>query len=235
MRITINLASRPYVELGSVLRKLRIAMIALAVVALGMGIWTITLDQQDKKLQARIHAVELQTAKLQSERTANEARMKLPMNAAELARSQFLNDLFARKSFSWTAVLMDLETVLPAGLQVSSIEPQVHAGGEVYIRLRVGGNRDRAVDLLRNLEKSKRFIAPRLIGESSEQTKDHGPQNPAVPVGDPNMVQFDILSGYNPLQDRRHEKAAANDEKKNAEAKAVNADIPPSGKKGGKR
>ncbi len=37
--------------------------------------------------------------------------------------------LFAEKSFSWTSVMMDLERVLPAGVQVTSIEPAIYGGG----------------------------------------------------------------------------------------------------------
>ena len=48
-----------------------------------------------------------------------------------------MNALFLRKSFSWTAVMMDLETVLPSGVQVTSIEPQIASSGDVVIRLRV--------------------------------------------------------------------------------------------------
>ena len=81
---------------------------------------------------------------------------------------QFLNALFARKSFSWTAVMMDLESVLPTGVQVTSIEPAITKEGEVNIRLRVSGDRDRAVQLVRNLETSQRFVAPRLAGAGAD-------------------------------------------------------------------
>jgi type IV pilus assembly protein PilN len=50
-----------------------------------------------------------QTRTLEMERQTNEARMHEPQNRAVLDRSQFLNTLFASKSFSWTAVMMDLE------------------------------------------------------------------------------------------------------------------------------
>ena len=98
-----------------------------------------------------------------------------------LDRSQFLNDLFARKSFSWTAVMMDLERVLPAGVQVTSIEPAITAEGDVNIRLRVSGQRDLAVDLVRNLEHSQRFLAPHLNNETS-QTKEPNGLTPVVQI-----------------------------------------------------
>jgi len=90
--------------------------------------------------------------------------------------------------------------VLPAGVQVTSIEPEPTSDGDVMIRLRVSGDRDRAVQLVRNLERSKRFLAPRLTGEAT-QAKEAGSQgnnmnaNSVAPAG----VEFEILANYNPL------------------------------------
>ena len=122
--------------------------------------------------------------------------MRQPQNMAVLERSQFLNALFAQKSFSWTAVMMDLERVLPAGVQVTSIEPATSKSGEVNIRLRVSGDRDRAVQLVRNLEKSQRFVGPRLAGEAAQAQETGRVDASPVAMG---SVEFDILSGYNPL------------------------------------
>lgn len=123
--------------------------------------------------------------------------MRQPQNMAVLERAQFLNDVFERKSFSWTAVMMDLERVLPVGVQVTAIEPVITKDGEVNIRLRVSGERDRAVQLVRNLETSQRFVAPRLINEAAQKQLQNS-RNP-MQVQMLGAVEFDILSGYNPL------------------------------------
>ncbi len=219
MRISVNLASRPFVEIRPLLARLRLLMGLLAVLALGLGLWLHSVSKRAAAAQARLDAVHAQTLALQQQRSANEARMRQPQNRDVLDRSQFLNATFARKSFSWTAVMMDLERVLPAGVQVTSIEPQVAKTGEVTIRLRVAGDRDRAVALVRNLEHSSRFLQPRLSSESTQATEGAnglaggarntapssftftsttpGGGQAAAPV--PGAVEFDILSGYNPL------------------------------------
>ena len=143
-------------------------------------------------------ALKAQTEALQNERQRNEARMQQPQNRAVLDRSQFLNALFASKSFSWTSVMMDLERVLPAGVQVTSIEPAVTAEVDVNIRLRVSGGREQDVDLVRNLERSQRFLSPRLMNETAQE-QEQGRAVPAAQVAYPGGVQFDIFSGYNPL------------------------------------
>ena len=203
MRITLNLATKPFVELRPLLLRLRVAMGLLALVAIGLGISLHALNKRAAVAEARMDAIRSRTAAFESLRRADEAKMRQPQNAAVLERSRFLNGVFARKSFSWTAVMMDLERVLPPGVQVTSIEPQILADGAVTIRLRVSGDRDRAVQLVRNLETSARFVGPRLAGEAAQASEGLAggarqvamSTNAAVPAG----VEFEIYSGYNPL------------------------------------
>jgi type IV pilus assembly protein PilN len=195
MRISINLAARPFVELGPLFAQLRLVMIALAMVAVGLGIGLHVETARAKKAQAQMDGLRSQTASYQNQLSANEARMRQPQNRAVLDRAQFLNQVFAEKSFSWTAVMMDLENVLPAGLQVTSIEPLISKEGDVSIRMRVSGDRERAIEFVRNLESSQRFLKPSLTSESLETNQAKNGQTEEAPGG----VQFDILSGYNPL------------------------------------
>jgi len=207
MRISVNLASRPFVELRPLFARLRIAMGALVLLAVGLAVGLHLLSRRVNAAESRMQELQNQTTTLINERNANETRMRQPQNQAILERSRFLNDVFRRKSFSWTAVMMDLENVLPAGVQVTSIEPVITPEGEVNIRLRVSGDRDREVDLVRNLERSQRFISPRIVNESAKSQDQNRPISADLPPG---AVEFDILSGYNPLP---AQKAAAQKER----------------------
>ena len=209
MRISVNLASRPFVELRPLFARLRLGIVALSLLAFGLGFGIRSLSSKARLATAHMDALTAQTGSFQQQRQRNEARMRQPQNQAVLARSQFLNALFARKSFSWTAVMMDLERVLPPGVQVTSIEPVISKEGDVSIRLRVSGERDRAIQLVRNLERSQRFVSPRIGGETSltadkakalGQTTGNAP-GALLPVGDSLVsgVEFEIFSGYNPL------------------------------------
>ena len=213
MRIQINLASKPFVELRPLFARLRLAMGALALLAVALLVGSHVLSAKAEQATARMNLLTAQTNRVEMATAANQARMRRPENQAVLARVQFLNALFARKAFSWTAVMMDLEHVLPAGVQVTSIDPVISKEGEVTIRLRVTGPRDRAIQLVRNLEVSQRFVDPRLSGEAAlavDKAKAIG----AVPGGFQTVgaggagaagqdatagVEFEILSGYNPL------------------------------------
>lgn len=224
MRVQINLATRPYVELTRVLRQLRIALGVLALLAVGLGLWLHAAGIRAAEQQHQLALLDARADTLRQEQAANEARLRQPVNAATLNRNQFLNSLFARKSFSWTAVLMDLESVLPGGVQVQSIEPSLSPAGDVTIRLRVLGDRERTVQLVRNLEGSRRFLSPRLAGEAQQTANSNtgrqtlganGLPQPASVVTAAGAlpvvsgVEFDIVSGYNPLQARLLERDVA--------------------------
>jgi type IV pilus assembly protein PilN len=72
--------------------------------------------------------------------------------------------------------------------------------------MRVSGERDREVDLVRNLEHSQRFLAPRLVNETA-QTQQPGVATP-VAFGTSTGVEFDLSSGYNPLPQPEKDGAA---------------------------
>jgi type IV pilus assembly protein PilN len=86
-------------------------------------------------------------------------------------------------------------------VQVMSIDPEVAKDGSVVIHMRVSGARDRAVELVRNLEKSRHFVSPRITGEALAQTQgqNNNPNAPMQPVSASTAVNFDILAAYRPL------------------------------------
>ena len=255
MRISVNLASRPFIELRPLFARLRLGIVVLSLVAIGLGFGIRSLSTKAKLATAHMDALTAQTGSFQQQRQRNEARMRQPGNQAVLARSQFLNALFARKSFSWTAVMMDLERVLPPGVQVTSIEPVISKEGDVTIRLRVSGDRDRAIQLVRNLERSQRFSSPRIGGETSLtadkakalgqnplQTTGNAPGAPLL-VGDSIVsgVEFEIFSGYNPLPAataaaaREDNEVIGGKESRGGRLKPSPDDAPASGLHGGAR
>lgn len=196
MRISINLATRPYVELGPIYKRLRLLILALALLA--APLWLLLHLELAKAAMAHqdLAVARQRLAALQRQEQAYQSEMRLPQNAAVLRQSQFLNQLFERKAFSWTAVMMDLEKVLPGGVQVENIDPVISQDGSVTIRLRVSGEHDRAVDLVRNLEHSHRFLFPRVADEAAV-TNSQGGRN-LEPVST-NEVNLDVLADYNPL------------------------------------
>ena len=199
MKISVNLASKPYVDVRSIIKQLRILMAIFLAIALPLWLLLRAERQKAESSTARVQAVENNVGRLEQLQQSYAALMRQPQNAAVLTHSEFLNSLFRRKAFSWTATMTDLETVLPSGVQVLSIEPEVSSDGEVIIRLRVTGARDRALELVENLEKSRHFAYPRLAGEALATST--GPNQAAQPINASMQENFDILSYYRPLSE----------------------------------
>lgn len=200
MNIRLNLATRPYIELRSVLARLRVLAIVLAVLAVPM-LLVLGLEEH-KATVAEAHVLQLNN-RIAALRTL-EATMRTSAtsgpDARILTQAAFLNTLYQRKSFSWTATMSDLEDNLPGGVQVDAIAPILAPNGHVTIQMRVTGQREHTVDLVRNLEHSRHFVGPRLVGEALADQSDHNNgrmQNASAPAMPP--VNFDILATYRPL------------------------------------
>jgi type IV pilus assembly protein PilN len=205
MRIQLNLASRPFVELGPLYLRLRIVIILLAVTAVPLWLLLATEKRKAAFAQSRLDAVNAQIHALERQRQVFQAAMRQPQNASVLTQSQFLNQMFAEKAFSWTAVMMDLENVLPSGVQVMAIDPVPAKDGKVTIRLRVSGAHDRGVELVRNLEHSHRFLSPRLARETAENNQSGRGAEPVSTAAA--NVNFDLLAEYNPLPETEEKPA----------------------------
>jgi type IV pilus assembly protein PilN len=175
-------------------------MLVLAVLALPMLLVLRVEQAKAAEATARVEQLRHNIQLLEAQQRAAQALMQQPGNAGVLAQADFLNELFRRKAFSWTATMADLETTLPGGVQVLSIDPVVAPDGHVTIRLRVSGPRERAVEVVRNLEHSRHFVAPRLASEAlANQGNSGGASVRAVADTSANDVAFDILADYRPL------------------------------------
>jgi type IV pilus assembly protein PilN len=205
MKITLNLATRPYADQGPAIKRLRIGMAVLAAILIALGFGLMHFHQSALRMAAQEDAINRAIAAKQQEEQGYRAQMQQPANARVLQQAQFLNGLFEEKSFSWTAAMEDLERVLPGGVQVTALEPTRAKDGRLTLHLRVSGQRERAVELVRDMEHSKRFAAPRISGENTENS-----QGALQSVRDSGKVSFDVLAEYNPatLDERRAEIAA---------------------------
>jgi type IV pilus assembly protein PilN len=209
MKITLNLATRPFADKGPAIRKLRIAMAVLAVVGIGLGVGLHMVDKSAAYARQRDTALEARILEVRQERQGYAALMREPANAAVLNQVKYLNALFDEKAFSWTLAMEDLETVLPGGVQVTSIEPNREKDGHILLRLRVQGPRDKSVDLVRNLEHSRHFLSPRIVGESAENAG--APGQAVQPVSAAMRENFELEAEYNPAtaQEQAHATNAA--------------------------
>ena len=187
MRIDINLASQPYEDRRKFWLRWGPPLAALGLLTLWLLYSVISGLIVAYKDTALIRARQAQIASRDQEKASAEALLNLPQNRNTRDRSQFLNDLFQRKAFSWTRVFEDMEQVMPARLHVVSIHPEMGDGNQLEIKLQVAGeSRERALELVRRMEASKRFQQTHIATE--HQLQGQGGDN----------VEFDITAQYVP-------------------------------------
>ncbi|HUB51870.1 MAG TPA: hypothetical protein VL986_06980 [Terracidiphilus sp.] len=230
MRITLNLATRPFVDVGPAMKRLRIAMIALAVFSLAAVGALHFVHNKAEAARAREHSLDGAIAKINTERSGYEAMMAKPDNAQFMTEVDELNTLFEEKSFSWTMAMESLETELPGGVQVTQIEPQRSKTGQITLHLRVVGPHDLSDQLVEHLERSKRFQSPRIVGEEAESANNPNSKN-LEPVSVSNRYNFDLQAEYIPpteeeLAAERKKQKAIDAESKAEEAAPVVAPRP---------
>jgi type IV pilus assembly protein PilN len=188
MRVDINLATRPYEDSSSLWLRWGGALAALGLFTLILLYLVLTGWGLARKGRSLIAQREQQIAARDEEKAKAEAILNLPENRSTRDRSQFLNDLFLRKAFSWTQVFQDLERVMPTRLHLVSIRPAMAPENQLEIKMVVAGeSRDRALELVRKMESSQRFQHTQI-----EQEQNQAGQSP----GD--NVQFDISAVYVP-------------------------------------
>jgi type IV pilus assembly protein PilN len=209
MRISVNLATRPYSDLGPALKRLRIAMAVLVVLGIALGLGLRAVHQKAEVARATESRVQSQIDAINQERLGYQNMMRQPANALLLNQAAALNQLFDEKTFSWTLAMEDLETVLPGGVQVVSLEPSRDPKtGRITLKLRVIGARDRADDLVQNLEHSRYFLLPHIVSESSESTG--GPNEKLEVLSASNRFNFELLADYNsaaPMEGKAEKKS----------------------------
>src|SRR5215831_570763 len=172
MRIDINLASQPYEDArqfwmrwGTAVGALGLlTLIFLAFVVSG---WITARHDHVAMSQLRTQIADRDRLRAEAEKVLN-----LPQNRTTRDESQFLNELIERKAFSWTRVLENLEKVMPPRVHLVSIHPELDEDNQLGLKMTVAGDsRDRAIELARRMEESRRFAGTNIIqGRSTQST-----------------------------------------------------------------
>ncbi len=188
MRVNINLATQPYEDANLFWRQWGLALagaIALTIVLIYLAVasyrdWRVD-NRKLQQMQAQINEYNRETAQAK-------AYLDQPQNRAIRDKSQFINELIARKAFSWTQVFTDLERIMPPRLHVVAIHPELNPDNQMEIRMTVAGeSRERALELVKRMEQSQRFRQAEVRSESTQTGKDPS-----------DNVQFEISALYIP-------------------------------------
>lgn len=111
-------------------------------------------------------------AKRDQDRANAEAFLNRPENRTTRDESQFLNEVIERKAFSWTRVLESLEKVMPPRVHVVAIDPSLDDDNLLELKMRVAGDsRERAIELARRMEESRRFAQTSIVTANHVQSQ----------------------------------------------------------------
>ena len=187
MRLDINLASQPYEDPRQFWMRWGTAVGALGALTLILLALDVTGWINARRDRAAISDYHEKIAECDQLRARDEAILNLPENRTTRDESRFLNELIERKAFSWTQVLESLEKVMPPRVHVVGISPALNDDNQLALRLTVAGDSwDRAIELARRMEESRRFAQTSIIREARVESKS----------GD--TEQFEIAAIYIP-------------------------------------
>lgn len=192
MRLNINLASQPYEAARFYRRRMASLGMALAIFTVLLLGYIVYQRAQSRSINKQLGQVRWEIRSLDAEDAQARALLSKPVNRDIADQSEFLNQLFARKALSWTRVFTEMERIVPPNLHVVSMKPEYTKTNDLIVRVVVAtDSRDRAVELVRRMEKSNHFRQSQVMAEavtanSSDQSA--GPGN----------IQFDIAAIYVP-------------------------------------
>jgi Tfp pilus assembly protein PilN len=180
MRLDINLATHAYEDAREFWVRWGIGVSVLGVVTLALLITAVSGWYNARVDRKKIGDLRAAIAEREHEQATAEAMLNRPENRAMREKSQYLNELIKRKSFSWTKAIESLERLMPPKIHLVSIQPELNEDNQLAIKMVVAGDSSgRAIELVRKMEDSKHFRETRI--ESTTQMTQPG--SDSVQVG----------------------------------------------------
>ncbi len=208
MRFNINLASQPYEVARQFRRRMQTVVAALGLIAVILVSYIVHQRVHSRDVNRQLSEVRQEINSLNQEEAQARTILNRPENRDVAEQSDFLNQLFARKALSRTRVFTEMERIVPYDLHVVSMKPEYTKTNDLMLRIVVAtGSRDRAVELVRRMEKSNHFRQSEIVAENV--TANVGDQSAG-----PGNIQFDIAAVYIPnIQDTDEAASGAGEEK----------------------
>lgn len=154
----INLSTRPFYNERVVHLSLALAA-ALVVAVTAFNLWQVFgLSGRQAELQGRISRAEATSRDFRDRAAAIRRSINPRELEATVAAAREANLLIERRVFSWTEVLNQFETTLPANVRISSVRPRIERDGTMVVAVVVLARTVEAVDaFIENLEKRGAF------------------------------------------------------------------------------
>ncbi len=182
MRLDINLATLAYEDARQFWLRWGTGVVLLGIVTVGLLALTISGWFNARMDHQKMNEIRAQIAEREQERAAAEALLNRPENRSMRERSQYLNELIARKAFSWTQAIEGLERVMPPRVHLVSIQPELNEENQLSIKMVVAGDStERALELVKRMEGSKHFRETHI--EAQTHVSQPGSDNVQTEIG----------------------------------------------------
>jgi hypothetical protein len=191
MRLNINLASRKYEDVRQFFLRWSVAvgvLAASAVLLAALAGWS-----YNRSIKSGRHIKELQqeVAGLEKERQRLIDTENSPANRDATDQKRFWNYQIAKRKFSWTQLLNDLQRIMPSRASLVSVQPELQPDRRLMLKLIItGDNGEDALELVKRMEASQGFHGTFIKEQRKQLPKD-------VRAGMPS-VTFEIDSEYIP-------------------------------------
>lgn len=175
MKTHFNLAASPLENN----RRFIAGAFAIGIVAVAalvfLSVHAVEARRTNRVMRGEIGRLEDQIRASQREQERMRLAFKDPKTVEVMERSQFLNNLIEQRTFPWTKMFADLEKILPPGVRVVSISPQMDKKGRVKVMLVISAvNDEQKMKFLRSMVSSQAFSDMQVTQESRPQQVSTG-------------------------------------------------------------
>jgi Tfp pilus assembly protein PilN len=181
VKTQLNLATQPFPRY----RTANLMLFVVLVASLGTGAWLFndyrTNPPDVSTLQVEEGGVRQEWDDLGRQIAEIEGRLQQPEASALLSELNFLSQVMARKEFSWTRVLGEIEGIIPRDTMLVGLVPEISEDGQIFLQLEVLGRTvDDIAQFITNLEGTASF---RDVKVASDELVDGGRQEVRVVMG----------------------------------------------------
>jgi Tfp pilus assembly protein PilN len=170
-----NFARVPFVNERLPRAAFTLAVAAVAAVTVFHGfLLTRYLLREQESLDIRVSELRQELSGTNARITRAQSTIARNQSALGSEQTQFLTTLFRRKSFSWTGLFNELETITPPSVRITSIAP-AEEDGEISVTMTVVGQTLKDVlELVRALESSSFFATVFPLDEANLEETERG-------------------------------------------------------------
>jgi type IV pilus assembly protein PilN len=170
MRLNINLATLKYEDVRRFYVRWGATVAALSVLAILLAAFSYVKYSRAKQSALQIRTLQQQIDTFEKQRNQMIAKDQNPANRDVTQQRSYWNNQIAKRAFSWTQLLNDMQRIMPSRAFLQTVQPELTQDNRLKLRLTiVGEKREDARELQKRMESSSRFNEPRIVAENIEK------------------------------------------------------------------